>query len=146
MAKQKRLQNRLEYLASTFALVLLATYWLVIATYSEFYFINPFEQTNAIRGIAVGLTLIGWLSISTVAPTCLILFGMGKYRAIDVLPFAAGVWPVTIFLSQLSVIATSGVGYWEYLIDYPLFVATDIVIPLALISLWLRLRLENLDQ
>lgn len=146
MAKQKRLQNRLEYLASTFALVLVSLYWLVIATYSEFYFVNPFAQTDPIRVAALVLTLIGWISISTLAPTTLLLFGIGKYKAIDFLPFAAGIWPVSILISQLSVTLTTGAGYWQYLIDNPIFLATDFIIPVALVALWLRLRVEHLDQ
>lgn len=146
MARSKKLQNRLEYLATTFAVVLLSLYWLVIATYSEFYFVNPFAESNPLRVVALSLTLIGWISISTIAPLTLILYGLGRYRAIDALPIAAGIWPISIFISQLSVISQTGVGYWSYLIDYPIFVATDIVIPLALVALWLRFRLEHLDQ
>jgi hypothetical protein len=40
---------------------------------------------------------------------------------------------------------TTGQNYLSYLIDTPLFLATDLIIPLALISLWLRLRLHHLD-
>jgi hypothetical protein len=146
LAKQKRLQNRLEYLASTFALVLLSLYWLVIATYAEFYFVNPFEESSPLRVATLILSLIGWISISTLAPTSLLLFGIGKYKAIDFLPFAAGIWPVSILLSQLSVTITTGAGYWQYLIDNPIFLATDFIIPMALVALWLRLRVEHLDQ
>jgi len=37
------------------------------------------------------------------------------------------------------------VDYWSYLIDYPIFVATDVLIPIGLIALSLRMRMEHLD-
>lgn len=146
MNRPIKLQNRLEYLASTFALAHLSVYLFVAATFPEFFFINPFEATSGLRSAALVVTLIGWIAITFVAPILLLLFGARKYRAIDYLPFAAAVWPVSILFSQITVIIETGVGYWSYLIDYPIFVATDLLIPIWLIALSIRMRAEHLDQ
>lgn len=146
MNNKNKLRSRLDYLANTFALVLLSIYWLVIATYSEFYFVNPFGESSALRAVSLVLTLLGWISISTLSPLALLLFGLGKYRAIDFLPVTAALWPVSIIFSQIAVTIETGAGYWSYLIDTPIFLATDFIVPLALVALWLRLRVEHLDQ
>lgn len=145
MKKPIKLQNRLEYLASTFAWVLISLYIFIAATFPGFFFVNPFSETSALRITALLVTLLGWISIAFVAPILLLLFGARKYRAIDYLPIAAALWPASILFSQITVIIETGSGYWSYLIDYPIFVATDVLIPIGLIALSIRLRMEHLD-
>ncbi len=145
MKKPIKMQNRLEYLASTFAWVLLSIYLFVAATFPGFFFINPFDQASGLRIAALIVTMLGWISIALVAPLLLMLFGARKYKAIDYLPLAAIAWPLSILFSQLTVIIETGVGYWSYLIDYPIFVATDVLIPIGLIALSIRMRMEHLD-
>lgn len=146
MNYKNKLRNRLDYLATTFAVVLFSIYWLLIFTYSEFYFVNPFLESSPVRVLSLSLTILGWIAISTLAPVTLLLFGMGKYKAIDFLPIAAAVWPLSIVFSQIVVFLETGAGYWSYLIETPIFLATDFIVPMALVALWLRLRVEHLDE
>lgn len=146
MASNARLRSRFEYMASTFGVVIFALYWGVITTYSEFYLINPFLQTDPLRIASQILLIFGWVSISTVAPIVLFQFGAGTFKIISVLPFAAALWPVSIFISQIVNIVATGQNYLIYLIETPLFLTTDLIIPIALISLWLRLRLSEGDH
>ena len=141
----KRLRTRFEYMASTFGVVVFAIYWGVIATYSSFYLINPFTQEDPVRMASTALLVLGWISISTVAPIVLFQFGSGMYRIIALLPYSVALWPISIFVSQIVNIAQTGQNYLNYLVETPLFIATDLVIPIALFSLWLRLRLDHLD-
>ena len=144
MTKENRLRSRFEYLASTFGVAIFAFYWGVITSFPEFYFVNPNNEEPA-RAVAIVFLIIGWFSISTLAPIVLFQFGAGKYRTIAALPYVVAVWPVSILVAQIERIVTTGQNYLSYLIDTPLFLATDLIIPLALISLWLRLRLHHLD-
>jgi hypothetical protein len=144
MTKENRLRSRFEYLASTFGVTIFAFYWGVITSFPEFYFVNPNNEEPA-RAVAIVFLIIGWFSISTLAPIVLFQFGAGKYRTIAALPYVVAVWPVSILVAQIERIVTTGQNYLSYLIDTPLFLATDLIIPLALISLWLRLRLHHLD-
>ena len=146
MNNKNKLRNRLDYLATTFAIVLFSLYWLLIFTYSEFYFINPFLESNPFRVLSLLLTVVGWIAISSFAPLSLLLVGMGKSKAIDALPFAAAIWPISIICSQIVVFLETGSGYWAYLIETPVFLATDFIVPMALVALWLRLRIEHLDE
>lgn len=145
MATNTRLRSRFEYMASTFGVVIFALYWGVITTYSEFYLINPFIQTDPFKVASQILLILGWVSISTIAPIVLFQFGAGTSRVISLLPYAAGLWPVSIFVSQVVNIISTGQNYLNYLIETPLFLATDLIVPIALISLWLRLRLSELN-
>jgi hypothetical protein len=144
MTKENRLRSRFEYLASTFGVTIFAFYWGVITSFPEFYFVNPSNEEPA-RAVAIVFLIIGWFSISTLAPIVLFQFGAGKYRTIAALPYVVAVWPVSILVAQIERMVTTGQNYLSYLIDTPLFLATDLIIPLALISLWLRLRLHHLD-
>ena len=132
-------------MASTFGVVVFAIYWGVITTYSSFYLINPFTQEDPVRMASTALLVLGWISISTVAPIVLFQFGSGMYRIISLLPYSVALWPISIFVSQIVNIAQTGQNYLNYLVETPLFIATDLVIPIALFSLWLRLRLDHLD-
>lgn len=145
MNKEKRLRSRFEYMASTFGVVLFALYWGVITTYSSFYLVNPFAQTNPLLMFSQSLLVLGWISISTVAPIVLFQFGSGSHRIIALLPYSAALWPISITISQIINVSITGQNYLSYLIDTPIFLATDLVIPIALLSLWLRLRLHDLD-
>jgi hypothetical protein len=144
MTKENRLRSRFEYLASTFGVTIFAFYWGVITSFPEFYFVNPNNEEPS-RAVAIVFLIIGWFSISTLAPIVLFQFGAGKYRTIAALPYVVAVWPVSILVAQIERMVTTGQNYLSYLIDTPLFLATDLIIPLALISLWLRLRLHHLD-
>jgi hypothetical protein len=106
--------------------------------------VNPNNEEPA-RAVAIVFLIIGWFSISTLAPIVLFQFGAGKYRTIAAMPYVVAVWPLSILVAQIERIVTTGQNYLSYLIDTPLFLATDLIIPLALISLWLRLRLHHLD-
>lgn len=145
MTRETKLRSRFEYMASTFGIVIFAIYWGVITTFSEFYLINPFTQNSPWLVFSQSLMILGWVSISTVAPILLFQFGSGSYGVISLLPYFVAIWPISIGVSQVVNIALTGQNYLRYLIDTPLFLVTDLVIPIALISLWLRLRLNNLD-
>jgi hypothetical protein len=144
MTKENRLRSRFEYLASTFGVVIFALYWGVIATFPEFYFVNPLTE-SPFRAAALIFLILGWFSISTLAPIVLFQFGSGRYRVISAMPYVVGIWPLSILVSQIERMVTTGQNYLGYLIETPLFLATDLIVPLALISLWLRLRLHHLD-
>lgn len=144
MTRENRLRSRFEYLASTFGVILFALYWCVIMTFPSFYFVNPLTE-QPLRAAALFLLIVGWVSISTLTPIVLFQFGAGRYRVIAALPYVVAIWPLSIAVAQIERVVTTGQNYLSYLIETPLFLVTDLIIPLALLSLWLRLRLHHLD-
>ena len=144
MSKELRLRSRFEYTTSALGVVIFTFYWGVIATYPEFYFVSPLGEPTP-RAIALVLLILGWVSISTVAPMILFQFGSGRYRIIRALPFTVAIWPLSILVGQVERLISTGQSYLSYLLETPLFIATDFLIPIVLLSLWLRLRLHHLD-
>jgi hypothetical protein len=122
------------------ATMIFLTYWMVILTYPTFFFVNPLSQTNSYREIAVWLCLIGWNLAALVTPALLFAAAGGSRRALAFVPVTALWWPVSIVLSQVTSYLVSGVGYASYILHYPIFVITDIAIPLFVLWQWSRLR------
>jgi len=49
-------------------------------------------------------------------------------------------WPISVLISQVVVYSETGESYLGYLIIYPVFILTDIAIPVFLIYLWSKVR------
>lgn len=124
-----------------FSTFILAFYWLVVATYPEFFIFNPFADTWVIRQWALLLSLIGWLAISTLPAAIFYAYAAGWSKGLNYLPFIAAIWPLSVILNQVLAYVSTGNWYFNYLVDYPVFIATDILLPVLLIALWWDLRI-----
>lgn len=49
-------------------------------------------------------------------------------------------WPVAIVLAQISAYAETGESYLDYLFEYPIFVLTDIALPIFILFKWSDMR------
>ena len=137
-AKHARPNFRSSFIALSAFLV--ALYWLVVATYPEFFIFNPFDETSLIRQVTLVISLAGWLIIAIVPGLALFLYAAGNSRLIPLLPFSALLWPISVVLNQVVLYARDGVWYFDYLINSPVFIATDILLPALLVFLWQDLR------
>jgi hypothetical protein len=122
------------------SLFLAAFYWLVVATYPSFFIFNPLDDPWGIRQGALFLSLAGWLAISTVPAVMLFLYALNWEKGIAALPFVALLWPVSVVLNQFLLFIRDGVWYFDYLLNYPIFIASDILLPVLIFVLWLDLR------
>jgi hypothetical protein len=57
-----------------------------------------------------------------------------------IVPYTTLVWPVAIVLAQISAFAETGESYLDYLFEYPIFVLTDIALPVFIIFKWSDMR------
>lgn len=64
----------------------------------------------------------------------------GSNRALNFLPITSLWWPISVLISQVVVFAETGESYLGYLFVYPVFLLTDIVIPIFLLIKWSRIR------
>lgn len=126
----------------SFAVFLAVFYWLVVATYPAFFIFNPFDEPWILRQISLLLSLLGWLVISIGPAAILISYALGKASGLKLLPFVALGWPLSVVLNQVLLFARDGVWYWDYLINHPIFIATDFVLPALLIALYFDLRVD----
>ena len=123
-----------------FSVFLFAFYWLVVATYPEFFIFNPLDDTWVIRQVALSLSLISWLVISTMPALILFLYSLNWDKGIRALPLVALSWPASVVLNQIVLFVRDGIWYFDYLINYPIFIATDVLLPALLLVLWWDLR------
>ena len=69
-----------------FSFFLLAFYWLVVATYPEFFIFNPFDDSWGLRQAALVISLAGWVLISTVPAVVLSMYAAGNTSGSTSLP------------------------------------------------------------
>ena len=116
------------------SIMIFLTYWLMVLTYPNFFIFNPIAETHFIRSVALWICLLGWLIASIGTPTMLWLVSDGKNGALRWIPLTACWWPVSIAFSQITSYMITGHSYLNYLIEYPVFIVTDIAIPIF--ALW----------
>ncbi len=121
-------------------------FWLVIATFPNFFFINPQNQVDPLRRAELVLSTIGWILISTGAPICLLIYSRGRHYAIKFLPLTALVWPISLVIAQVTSYIQTGYFYLEYLTQFPIFVFTDIALPILILIIWVDLREHHSKQ
>lgn len=141
LAKHGKPNLRSSFIA--FSVFLAAFYWLVVASYPSFFIFNPADDSWGIRQAALWLSLIGWTVIATVPAAALLLYAAGRPKALQALPFAALIWPVSVLINQILLYVRDGVWYFDYLINHPIFIASDILLPALLMFLWWELREQH---
>ena len=141
MDRVKRL-NQIDYVTGIIGAMMLIVYWLIIATLPDFFFVNPTGEELQIRRAELILSTLGWILMSTEAPIALFLYASGFHKARHILPYTALIWPVSLLISQATVYILDGSFYFDYLFKFPIFIYTDIVLPIFILMIWHDLR-EN---
>lgn len=141
MSRVKRL-SQVDYVTGILGAIMLIVYWLIVATLPDFFFVNPTGEATQLRRAELILSTIGWILMSTVAPIALFLYSSGYHRARSILPYTALVWPISLLISQATVYILDGSFYFEYLFKFPIFIYTDIILPIFILMIWHDLR-EN---
>lgn len=141
MTRAKRL-SQVDYVTGLIGSMMLIVYWLIIATLPDFFFVNPTGEATQLRRAELILSTIGWVLSSTVAPILLFLYASGFHRARNFLPITALLWPISLFISQSTMYVLDGSFYLDYLLKYPIFIYTDVVLPIFIMVVWWDLR-EN---
>lgn len=132
-----------RYKLASFGLFTSAVFILVVATYPSFFFFNPFDQQDGARSVILLLCTIAWVFLALGPGVIFVLLAFGVTGGVKWLPFVALGWPITLVLNHLYLAVREGDPYLTYLADFPIFIATDILMPLLLIALWLEYRYES---
>lgn len=122
------------------AIMVFVIYWAVIFTYTDFFWFQPWESSELVRQFSLWLCLIGWIIAAIGSPLALFAFSAGYRKALNVLPLTALWWPVSVLISQVVVYSTTGEGYLNYIFNYPIFILTDIALPIFLLTKWSKIR------
>lgn len=139
MVREKKL-SQVDYVASLMGAMMMICFWLIIATLPDFFFIDPAGTASEVRRAELVLSTIGWVLISTGAPILLFCYSAGMRGARRFLPITALWWPISLLISQVTVYILDGAFYFDYLINYPIFIFTDVVLPVFVMMLWYDLR------
>jgi hypothetical protein len=141
MVREKKL-SQVDYVASLIGAMMMICFWLIIATLPDFFFINPTGTQSEIRRAELVLSTIGWILLSTGAPVLLFLYSAGFKGARKYLPITALWWPISLIISQITIYILDGAFYFDYLIKFPIFIFTDIILPIFVLMLAHDLREE----
>jgi hypothetical protein len=125
---------------ASFGIFVSVLFWLVVATYPTFFFFNPLAETDSLRAAVLTISTIGWVLIATGPVVLFVLYALGHPRALRLLPIVSLVWPISLLINHVSLYIQKGQWFTGYLLDYPIFVATDILLPVLLIVVWAELR------
>lgn len=139
MHKPRKL-HQLEYIVSLFATFILIVFWLIVSTFPEFFLFNPLREVDSLRRYELLASTIGWIGVSTLTPIALYLFSMGYRRARLALPFLALLYPISLLVSQLTIYSRTGSTYLSYLWNFPVFIFTDLLLPIFILFLWHDLK------
>lgn len=125
---------------ASFGIFVSALFWLVVATYPTFFLFNPFAEKDVLRAAVLTFSTVGWLLISTGTVILFVLYALGHARALRLLPIIALTWPLSLLINHVTLFIQKGQWFTGYLLDYPIFIATDILLPVLLIAVWTELR------
>jgi hypothetical protein len=139
MVRQKQL-SKVDYVASLMGAMMMVCFWLIIATLPDFFFINPTGTQSEVRRAELVLSTIGWILLSTGAPILLFCYAAGLKSVRRFLPITALWWPISLIISQITIYILDGAFYLDYLVKFPIFIFTDIVLPIFVMMLWHDLR------
>lgn len=138
---QQELKSKtLRYLLVTFGVFTSAFFWLVVATFPSFFLFNPLANSSPARAILLTAMMLAWLLLSCGPVVIFGAMAAGNFRLVKFLPLVALCWPVLLIVNHLSLAIVEHRWYTGYLIQFPIFVATDILLPLLLVAVWLELR------
>ena len=122
------------------ATMIFTIYLLMILTYQEFFLFDPTSGESLARDISLWICLVGWISATFLSPLSILSVAKGSKNALRVMPYLVLLWPISIIIAQITVYAETGVAYIDYLFNYPVFVITDIALPIFLMVKWNNVR------
>ena len=138
--------HKLEYTVGILASFIFIVFWLLVATFPSFFLFNPFKEPDQLRRAELALSTAGWLLISTGVPIVLYLYASGRTRARLLLPYFALIYPISLIISQVTIYARTDATYLSYLSDFPIFIFTDILLPIFILFIWHDLKESPAEQ
>jgi hypothetical protein len=138
---QRELRSKtLRYLLATFGVFTSAFFWLVVATFPSFFLFNPLANSSPARAVLLTAMMIAWICLSSGPVIIFGLLASGIDRGLRFLPIVALAWPVLLIVNHVSLAVVEHRWYTGYLLQYPIFIATDALLPLLLVAVWLELH------
>ena len=125
------------------ALLIAAFFWGVVFSFPDFFFFNPLDQTSTLRQLQLLISSVGWVLLSTGLPIALLLIADGHQRLVKALPYLSLLWPISVASTQITLFFQNNEWYLGYLKNYPVFIVTEIILPLCGMLIWRQLREDS---
>lgn len=122
------------------AIMVAVIYWMMVLTYQDFFLFNPADAEGIFRQTTLWLSLGGWIVAAIGTPIAMLSATSGSMLGLNVLPITATWWPISIVLSQISAFEQTGETYLDYIFEYPVFVITDIALPVLILLKWSNMK------
>lgn len=139
MDSLRRLE-RLDYIFKLLAFFIFISFWLIVITFPSFFFFNPLDEPDMVRRVELTISTFGWISLSTLVPILLFVFAEGMRKARHLVLLLALIYPVSLIASQITIYLQTGSPYLIYLVDFPVFIFTDIILPIIVVLIWIDLK------
>jgi membrane-bound ClpP family serine protease len=121
--------------------VLITTILLLIALSNPgFFMFNPFETGFSILGFAQLIAIASWLLLMC-GPVFILLSKfqlVGAWWALFLVSVLA--WPVSVFMIHVILFMQTSDSHLDYLMEDPVFIISDIVVPITYLVISLHLR------
>jgi hypothetical protein len=112
---------------------------LVVLTFRNFFFIDPFTSASLAATIQVILFDLGWFSIVFLTPLTQFLSPVSRRKNLYFL-VSFSLWPISLLGLHLNLLIYKQDVFLEYLTKYPIFIFTDILTPTLYFLIWSKAR------
>jgi hypothetical protein len=135
MTNDLSIRSIVERRVAAFAVTLFTIgFWLVIATFPNFFFFNPLETTDPVFRVEQVISTIAWIVYATLPLLFAWVRTINSKSTQPLFLAAVGLWPLSILIIQVTM-AVRGYGFYSYLSTYPILAFTDLVAPLVFIAM-----------
>ena len=118
----------------------------VVLSFPRFFLFNPLAEGDGLRAFELTVSSLAWILLMIGPSIILVRYAAGFSNLISFLPFVGLLWPVSLLVSHVTLYLQQGLWYTGYLIQYPIFMVTDIILPIFLVYLWDILRPRNKNK
>ena len=109
--------------------------FLVTLTFFGFFFTDPLQYGTTALALAQYISQFAWVILIVIPPILLSLKSWtGFVKALFLVAVLA--WPAMLIVIRVLLLVETGDPYLNYLMTYPLFIFTDILVPVIYVFIW----------
>lgn len=130
MSQNKTSKNLLDSASRyrSISIVISLVFLLEVLTFKNFFFLFPGDAASVYISFQRTLFDIGWFSFIFLTPLTLILSLNPRVRN-GLFLVSWVIWPISLLFIHLSSFVTEQNLYLDYLVQYPIFIFTDVLAP-----------------
>ncbi len=110
---------------------------LVTLTFLGFFFTDPLQYGLTALAVTQFISQFFWL-VLIVVPPVLISFRSWNPLIKTVFLVAVLAWPVVLIVIRALLLIQTGDAYLSYLVAYPIFIFTDLLVPVIYVFIWIQ--------